>query len=128
MLVDYETIPPELQEDIAYSIQEFMGEDYDEIKVGLENGSKIPMVEVDPAKIAFRPWKISKKAVETYVRLYKSGSDFPPIVIARGKLLEGGHRLRAALAMKVKRVWAFDLTGVKVVKSQDGLEIYKFGR
>lgn len=69
------------------------------------NRRSVPMTEVDVA--GFDVSGYSEEAVEGY-----DPEELPPIVIANGKLVDGGHRVAAAQNRGIQRLKAIDMTGL----------------
>jgi hypothetical protein len=65
----------------------------------------VPMRFVDVSGVDVSSYP--SHAVASYVP-----ETLPPIVVADGKLVDGGHRVAAAQRRGIRRLWAVDLTGV----------------
>ena len=146
--VPYDELSEDIQTDVALAIGwatgEIEGDEDDagieEVRAGLDNGTVLPLVEVDPkALLKSSPGRrTSKPVVRDYADEMGAGTEFPPVVIdsslKKNVLIEGGHRTsawnvtRAAARAGLDVIKAIDIAGVKVGKQGDGLEIYVFPR
>jgi hypothetical protein len=139
--VPYADLDEETATDVALSIGwktgEIEGEEDDagleEVRAGLDNGTILPLVEVD-AKVLLKssPGRsTSKSVVREYAHQMDAGTEFPPVVIdsslKKNNLIEGGHRTSAAAKLGAI-IKAIDIAGVRIRKQQDGLELYAFPR
>lgn len=137
--VPYADLDEETATDVAMSIGwktgEIEGEEDDagleEVRAGLDNGSILPLVEVDAkALLKSSPGRrTSKPVVRDYADEMEAGTEFPPVVIdsslKKNILIEGGHRTSAAAKIGAV-IQAIDIAGVRVRKQGDGLELYVF--
>lgn len=111
---DYGDLPEVTKKDIARSL----------VSIGVKNGgelagTKFNISQVDPRKVKFpnrATWTMGKEGlVDSYAKL---DTEPPPIVIWKGELQEGGHRLEAALRSGRTSIPVIDITeAVKLAKS-----------
>lgn len=134
--VAFEGLSGDIQVDVVESIVSITGEDPDEVRAALENGTVLPVVLVNPKTLMDKssPRAISERVVDKYIEEWASGIRFPPIVIDSSTkvdpLIEGGHRTAAAVDAGIPLIRAIDLAGIRVVKvrsgvSEPGLEVYE---
>lgn len=139
--VSYDELSEDIQTDVALAIGwatgEIEGDEDDagleEVRAGLENGSVLPLVEVDAkALLKSSPGRrTSKPVVREYADEMEGGTEFPPVVIdsslKKNNLIEGGHRTSAAAKIGAV-IKAIDIAGVRIGRQGDGLETYVFPR
>lgn len=127
----------EAAEDVVEAIHEVTGEDYDEVRAALSNGTVLPLVEVAPVDVRPPLGGVSRDVVGRYARDLRKGAVFPPVVVdssrrpPRRPLLEGRHRTLAALWAGVAKIDAFDLAAIRVAGfgfEGKTLERYEFPR
>lgn len=71
--------------------------------------------KVDPKKLQSmfsNERSTSENVVKKYTEAMKHGDVFPPILVANGRFLDGGHRVKAAINAGVKKISAIDVTNI----------------
>lgn len=64
---------------------------------------RVPLIEVDISKV-----RVDRSNLDRY----QEPRSLPPIVVADGKLIDGGHRVAAAQKLGIKSLLAIDLSGL----------------
>jgi hypothetical protein len=128
--VSYDELDSETKDDVVHSIMAITDEE--DVRIGLENGpSVLPLVAVDPTLIYSHRQGFSEDIAEDYANFWRRGAAFPPVVIDSSRvppLIEGRHRIAAAVKAGIRKIVAIDLAGVHVKKTPDGFETYGFRR
>lgn len=131
--VPYDELPGDIQHDVVAAVAVLTKEDEDEVRIGLENGpSMLPLVGVSPNAIFDANRSVSEPVVEAYAQALREGTKMPPVLIDSSRapilaLIEGGHRVAAAVHAGVPEISAIDLAAPRIVK-REGLESYEFGK
>lgn len=79
--------------------------------IGLVNVPRLMVGKVSLSSL--EGWKertTSNVVVKKYTDMFKRGSEPPPILIANGKFLDGGHRAHAATKAGIDEIQAVDIT------------------
>lgn len=120
------------KDDVVSALRYLSWRDVRKIEPDLESAI-LPLVEVNPEVIFNADRPVDKERVEKYVEEWKSGTEFPPVVIDSSKspflaLVEGGHRTASAVQAKKKRILALDLAGHRLNELDDDRWVYDFQR
>jgi uncharacterized coiled-coil protein SlyX len=128
--VEYDSLPDETKGDIAAWLHEnvpalrdeWSPEHVNQELADLTDPVVLNIVQLPVKRLLPKDRAVSKIAVDKYSKM--PGQTAPPIVVANGKLLEGGHRVAAAVKRGDATITAIDITPLTKV---DWAEFLKSG-